>query len=480
MQDLVIGIDCGTTALKGVLCDAQGRVLALAQRDIALLTPAPGHAEQDPDAVWQALCEVVRTLSAQCNGRMAALCIGAQAGSIIPAGANACPVHPMITFLDGRAIGIVDAWTKNGNRDVIREITGWGLQVGQPLMSMVWLREHCPDVFAHAAKFIGPHDDLVHRLTGKLVSNASCGAQMPLIERETGQWSERIATMAGIRTSQLPALQPPGSVIGELLPEVADQLNLPRNALVINGGQDHCCEALALGMVAPGKLMLATGTAWVITGIADSADMMHLPAQMDLNAHVVPQRWTMSTYMGGFGAIVEWWLRSVPVVVQDRYTLLEQALNETPAGSNHLLFLPESVRRTTSQFIGLTLKHTWHDMTRAIIEGAAYEVRRNVDALRAADFPMHELHMLGGAAKNAAWVQLMADVLNVPIRGCDDSYLGAKGAAMLAGAGASLFELNSESFNRFSALMNASQPNPTTHAVYNEHYAAWLNAAHPT
>jgi xylulokinase len=476
MQDLLIGMDCGTTAMKGVLCDAQGRVLAQAQRDIALMTPAPARAEQDPDAVWHALCEVIRALSAKSDGRVRALCIGAQAGSIIPAGANAQPIHPMITFLDGRSAGVVDAWTRNGHRDAIREITGWGLQVGQPLMSIAWLREHRPEVFARAATFIEPHDDLVHRLTGRLISNASCGAQMPLIDRETGGWSERIAAMAGLRTAQLPALQPSGSVIGEVLPSVADQLNLPRNTQVINGGQDHCCEALALGMVVPGRLMLATGTAWVITGIADSADIATLPAQMDLNAHVVPQRWTISTYMGGFGAIVEWWLRGVPVPVPDRYALLAQALQTAPAGSNGLLFLPESVRLARSQFANLSLKHTWHDMTRAIIEGAAFEVRRNVDALRNANFPVHELHMLGGAAKNAAWVQLMADVLDVPIRGCDDAFLGAKGAAMLAGAGAGRLALNDDTFDAFSVSMNAMSPNPANVALYNDHFSAWQHA----
>jgi xylulokinase len=310
-----------------------------------------------------------------------------------------------------------------------------------------------------------------------LISNASCGAQMPLIERENGKWSERVTGMAGIHIAQLPALQLSGSVVGEVLPDVAASLNLSRSTLVINGGQDHCCEALSLGMVEPGKLMLATGTAWVITGIADSADISRMPTQMDLNAHVVPQRWTMSSYMGGFGAIVEWWLRSVPVAVQDRYALLEQALVNAPAGSNNLLFLPESVSRQTSQFIDLSLKHTWHDMMRSIVESAAFEVRSNVDALRKANFPVHELHMLGGAAKNAAWVQLMADVLNVPIRGCDDATLGAKGAAMLAGAGAGLLKLNSDMFERFSVSMGAAQPHPTKHAIYNEHYAAWLNTS---
>jgi len=192
---------------------------------------------------------------------------------------------------------------------------------------------------------------------------------------------------------------------------------------------------------------LATGTAWVITGIADTPEIGGIPPQMDLNAHVLPDRWTISTYMGGFGATVEWWLNAAPrnfaprdvSINTDKYALLEQALDESPLGAAGLRFLPESQTRSASQFNQLKLSHTWADMTRAIVEGVAYEVGAMIDALRESHLPVDALYMLGGAARSRHWPQVLAEITGVPIYPCDNAYLGAFGAAMLAGMGANVY-----------------------------------------
>lgn len=467
-SDFLIGIDCGTTALKGVLCGANGEEIARAQRPIPLRTPHPGWAEQDPEDVWHALCDVVQELAAHSTGHITALSIGAQAGSIIPADESGRPIHPMITFLDTRATEIIRDWVRDGWGEVVREITGWGLQIGQPIASIAWLRLHRPDIFASARRFIGPHDDLVHRLTGTLISNVSCGAQMPMIDRRTGTWSSDIATCVGLTTDHFASLGTSGSSIGNVLPEVADALGLPHATLIVNGGQDHACEALALGLTEPGGLMLATGTAWVITGIADSPEIAGIPSQMDLNAHVVPQRWTISTYMGGFGAVVEWWLNTSPIGYEDHYALLEDAIAASPPGSNGARFQPESQRRTASQFSGLKLSHRWHDLTRAVVEGIALEVREAIDSLRRSNLPVHALYMLGGAARTPGWSRMLADVTGVSIYVCDDAFLGARGAAILAGLGAGIYSSAARAQPYFAPFAQPIHPDLNTHARYND------------
>jgi xylulokinase len=122
----------------------------------------------------------------------------------------------------------------------------------------------------------------------------------------------------------------------------------------------------------------------------------------------------------------------MPAPGADKYAALENALSTSPPGANGLRFTPESQARSASAFDGLKLSHTWDDMTRAIVEGAAADVRGMVDALRAADLPVRALHMLGGAARSAAWRKTLADVTGVPIRASQDAFLGARGAAMLA------------------------------------------------
>lgn len=467
---LLIGIDCGTTALKGVLCRADGTELARAQAPIPLITPHPGWAEQDPDAVWAALCAVVRALTAQAGGPIAALSIGAQAGSIIPANARGEPVSPMITFLDTRAADLVAEWRRTGWGEIVRERTGWGLQIGQPLASIAWLRAHRPEVFTAAALFIGPHDDLARRLTGRVLSTPSCVAQIPLLDRRSGDYALEIAAGVGLRREHLPTLAESGSVIGPALPEVADALGLARDTLIVTGGQDHACEALALGLIEPGGLILSTGTAWVITGVTDRPDLAAIPPQMDLNAHVTPARWTISAYMGGFGAVIAWWLRAQPADAApgnetDKYTRLERVLEQCAPDEQSPFFFPESQRRAASAFAGLRLSHSWEVMTGAVVEGIAFETRRMVEALRAAQLPVHTLYMLGGAARSAGWTRALADTLGIPIRPCDDTCLGARGAAILAGVGAGLYTSAAQAWPAFAPRFTETAPDPAQHAV---------------
>lgn len=461
-----IGIDCGTTALKGVLCRADGAELARAHHAIPLLTPSAGWAEQDPDAVWDALREVVRALTARADAPITALSIGAQAGSIIPADARGQPIYPMITFLDMRTADLVAEWRRAGWSEAVRERTGWGLQIGQPLASIAWLRAHRPAVFEAAGMFIGPHDDLTRRLTGRAIGNPSCAAQIPLIDRRSGDYALDIAASVGLRREHLPALAASGSVIGPALPDVADALGLSRDTLIVTGGQDHACEALALGLIEPGGLMLSTGTAWVITGIADTPDLSAIPPQMDLNAHVAPERWTISTYMGGFGAVIGWWLATAPGGEADKYARLERALETFAPDEQSPFFFPESQRRPVSSFAGLRLSHQWDDMTRAVVEGIAFETRRMIDALRAAQLPAHTLYMLGGAARSRGWARALADVLNVPIRACDDTYLGARGAAILAGLGAGVYASAAQAWPGFAPHFEETAPDPARQAIF--------------
>ncbi|MCS7060430.1 MAG: FGGY family carbohydrate kinase [Anaerolineae bacterium] len=474
----LIGIDCGTTAVKGVLCRADGTELARAQHTIPLLTPNPGWAEQDPEAVWAALCDVVRALTARADAPITALSIAAQAGSIIPADAHGRPIYPMITFLDTRAAGLVAAWQRDGWSETVRDHTGWSLQIGQPIASIAWLRAHRPDVFAAAGLFIEPHDDLVRRLTGRVIGNPSCAAQIPLIDRRNGDYALEIAAAVGLAAHSLPPLAASGSAIGPAKPDVAEALGLSRDTLIVTGGQDHACEALALGLIDPGGLMLSTGTAWVITGIADCADLSAIPRQMDLNVHVAPQRWTISTYMGGFGAVLAWWLSGAPGNPHDPYARLEHALEMHTPDRQNPYFLPESQQRPASAFAGLRLSHRWDDMACAVVEGIAFETRRMIDALRAAALPVQTLYMLGGAARSSRWARTLADVLDTPIRACDDTYLGARGAAILAGLGAGVLPSIAQAWPGFAPHVEESTPDPTRQAAYQarfERYCALSN-----
>ncbi|NJN97577.1 MAG: hypothetical protein HC875_27615 [Anaerolineales bacterium] len=150
--------------------------------------------------------------------------------------------------------------------------------------------------------------------------------------------------------------------------------------------------------------------------------------------------------MGGFGATVEWWLNGVwqnvepqpPLSRADLYAAMNRALAQTQPGSNNLLFLP--VHTAYGGFAGLRLDHSRADMSRAILEGCAFELRGALEDMRRANLPVERLWMAGGATRSPVWTRILADVTGVPLTLTEYAHWSALGAAILAGWGAGVFE----------------------------------------
>jgi xylulokinase len=282
----------------------------------------------------------------------------------------------------------------------------------------------------------------------------------------------------------LARLEPAGTIVGKITPEVSRLTGLSDETPVVNGGHDQCCTALAMGMMSPGKVMLATGTAWVITGIVETPSVNAIPSTMNLNYHVAPQRWTISQLLGGFGASVEWCLRQCwqsanPDTALPRaelYTHFDNAVAQSKPGCNGLLFMPLG---GTSQggFVGLRLDHTRTDMSRAVLEGAAFELRWALESIQQAGLPVEHLWVAGGATHSPVWPQILADVSGVPISLTQYAQWPALGAAILAGTGAGIFETLEEGIDRFQKSPRRIMPDENLTQFYSERFAAYKQTA---
>ncbi len=493
MQDAILGLDIGTNSTKAILFDLSGRELAVAQQGYRLHTPQSGWAEEDPDEVWQAALTALQQIASAAAGQwhIRALAMAAQSGSLIPCRADGTAVYPMITWLDSRTEELVKQWQEAGREARIRKLSGWSLFPGLPFPNIAWLGQFQPDVFARTERFLGVLDFMNYRLTGQFCTDFSAGAEMQLVDVAASHWSDELAEIVGITPDQLAQLAPAGTVIGPITAEVSQRTGLPPGTLVVNGGHDQCCAALGMGMTEPGKLMLASGTAWVINAITTSPDVTAAPASMNLSYHVAPQRWTISQLLGGFGATVEWWLRenlqpAAPEQVLDRRHLFAQfddLIRHSPPGSNGLLFLPLgggaqlAESRPGGGFIGLRLDHTRADMARAVLEGVAFEVRWALDTVRQAGLPVEQVWLSGGASQSPVWPQILADVTGLPFTLTGYGNWPALGAAVLAGTGVGLFESLAEGIGRLQPPGRQVVPAEAQRAFYNERLAAYQQAS---
>lgn len=480
----LLGIDIGTTSTKAVLFAENGSELARAtSKPYHMLSPKPGWMEQDPEEIWQAVLGVLKHVMAQVeNVQVAAVCIAAQSGSLLPANAPGDPVYNLITWMDGRTEGLVARWKASGLQEDVKRLSGWSLYPGLPLPTIAWLRENDPQTFAMSQHYFSVNDYIAHRLTGEMVSNPSNAGGMQLVDIRTGHWSDELCALAGIQPDQLSHMQPAGVVIGEIKAEVCAATGLTPGTPLVNGGHDQVITALGLGITDPGKLLLACGTAWVFTGVTDASAMSRIPVPLDLNHHVTPQRWTVSQSLGGLGASLEWWVgQAWQGERAKRFASLDRELAETQSRGN-LFFIPltgghdDPATTHPGGFVGLQLAHNRADMAWAIMESAGFELRWVLEALRSSQMPVERLWMVGGAADSPHWPAILANITGVPIRLPAYDNWPALGAALLAGVGVGIYDYLPDALAHFGRPAREIQPQTGMKAFYDGNFAAYQAA----
>lgn len=499
MEELILGIDIGTASTKVIAFDLMGAQVASASRPYPLLAPRPGWVEQDAELVWRALLEALAEVGSRTTGhRIVALALAAQAGSIIPADEAGDPVHPMITWLDRRTDELVARWRQDGTAERIRQRSGWHPFPGLPLPVIAWLRVERPDVHARSRRYLGVADFLIHRLTGQFATDLSAACEILMVGLDSAEWDAELCAIGGVDPAMQSALGWAGRIIGPITPAVAEATGLSTDTLVVAGGGDQPCACLGMGMTAPGRVALATGTAWVITAITATPRLDQIPPTMDLSFHAAPGRWTVSQFLGGFGATVDWWLQQTwesPVPgqahgVKALYRYLDAALQDSVPGSHGLLFTPLGGPSQLpgaaigGVLAGLQLAHTRADMARAILEGCGFEVRWALDQLQQSALPTTELWIAGGASASPVWPQILADISGVPIvlaGYADDRRFdvpwAALGAAALAGWGAGVFPTLEDALARLQPPVRCLTPNEALADLYAERFAAYRRLA---
>jgi xylulokinase len=448
------------------------------------LTPRPGWVEQAPEELWQAVLGALRDVMVQVesNVQVAGICMAAQSGSLLPADAQGNPVYNLITWMDGRTEALVARWKKTGVQEKVKPVSGWSLYPGLPLPTIAWLRKNDPQTFSTAQHYFSVNDFITYRLTGKRVSNPSNSGGMQLIDIHTADWHTDLCDLAGVTADQLSQIQTAGSIIGEVRPEICQETGLSSGSVVVNGGHDQVIAALGLGIIDPGKLLLACGTAWVFTGVTNTPDTARIPPSLDLNFHIPPQGWTISQSLGGLGASLEWWLQQAwSGDRQERFAALDRALSKTHRKYG-LFFIPltgghdDPATTRPGGFVGLQLTHKRADMARAIMESAGYELRWALKALKNAQMPVECLWMIGGAANSPHWPEILANITGTPIRLPDYDNWPALGAALLAGVGVGVFQNIEAALLHFGRPVREIEPAAEWIGLYEENFAVYQTA----
>jgi len=442
----LLGIDVGTTACKVAAFSVEGEPIAAASVEYDVQRRQPGWAELDSLAVWAQIKRAIQQVAAQCSADpVQALAVSSLGEAMVPVTRERQVLGPSILNFDVRGEEYLPALRQALPDEHLYRINGNTLGNHYSLTKLKWLKEHQPDLYQQADKFLLWGSFVSFMLGAEPVVDYSLANRTLLFDLDRGNWSEEIVSLAGLDRGKLPDIAPAGTVIGSVAAGVAAEVGLPPNVTIVAGAHDQCANALGCGVIGEGQAVYGMGTFLCITPVFSERREPALMLKRGLNTehHAVPGRFVTFIYNQG-GSCVKWFRdtfaalehRQAQAQGRDVYTDL---FAEIPSEPSSVLVRPDFTAASPGVISGLRLETSRGDILKGILEGTTFDLKEAVEALPPTGIHIADFRVVGGGSKSDAWVQICADILGRPFVRPQVREAGALGAAILAGVGRGVF-----------------------------------------
>ena len=432
---MYVGLDAGTSVVKAVALDDDGGAIAVASRPTRTLTPAPGHQEQDLEAVIAAAAGAIREVVAAAGTQPDLIGLTGQGDGVWLLDAAGNAVRPPILWSDARAVAITEQLIDSGLAERLFRRNGNALFPGAAAPILSWLRTHEPDVLARAATAASCDGAIFQRLTGRRQTDPS-DASLPFLDMRSWQYDEETIALCGMTDLRhlLPPVEPDRASLAPLTGVGAALTGLPAGLPVHAGPYDIPSTMIGAGITKPGQGLIILGTTLACGVLIDEYRTDGAVAGLTF-CMPEPDRWgrVMAAMVGT--PVLEW---ALTMVGADR-TELDALLSASEPGANGvsaLPFLSPAGERAPfldplarGELAGVSLESTRADIVRAVCEGIAHAARH---CLEAAGHTGGEVMLCGGGARSPVWRQILADVLGRPLLLARPPEVGARGAVMAA------------------------------------------------
>jgi xylulokinase len=485
-MEYILAHDVGTTGTKAVLVSPSGEVAATAYAPYPTSYPRPLWAEQDPADWWKAVGQTARAVLDRAQVPASAvmgLTFATQMLDIIALDAQRELLGTCISWLDCRA-GEEARWVMGrlGGPSIFAALVGATITGKDMLPKYVWLKRHAPEVYARTKTFIDCTGYLMLRATGRLVFEWTTASVTGLFDLKSKSWDTGLMRFFGLERSKFPDLVGSTSQVGGLTAEAARELGLREGTPVIAGAGDGPCAAVGAGAVGEGEGHMCLGTSGIVgvmtrrkvTGKRGLATIQSTDAAKNL----------LIGEMETCGECLNWGARVLYGREADAaaFSLMDADVDATPPGAGGLLFAPwmygercpVSDERARAGFINLGANHSRREMTRAIYEGVAFNLRWILESVQSLyGFACPSLRVIGGGAKGRPWLRIIADVTGRQLEPTlQPQEAAAVGAALVGGVGLGLYPTIEATRN----VIRPSQvvaPDNGQHEAYTQAYRAF-------
>ena len=478
----LLGIDLGTSSVKVLVADENGKILSGGSADYPLLTPKPGRVEQDPHDWWQAAVMAVRQAMTGLKGDPSLDGIGISGqmhGAVLLDHADHI-LNPAVIWPDQRSLPQVKEITDLIGRERLIEITGSPAATGFQAATLLWFQQNQRDVWRKTRRVLLPKDYLRWRMTGEFATDPSDAAGTLLLDGRNRTWSLHLLEQLHIESRFMPPIHPSLGEAGKLQLEAAAEMGLFSGTPVVVGAADTACSLLGAGMTASSDLLLTISTGGQLITPAKSFLFDRHGRLYTFCSALEPDSQQAGWYLMGAtlsaGQSLRWLRDSIfNMRTAEAYPQMIAWAEQARIGADGLIFTPyllgersplmDSQARGT--FVGLTIRHGRAELVRAVLEGVVYSLYEMYLLLVENGLQPERVLLAGGGARSRFWMQLVADIFGLPVEKVAVEEQSAYGAALLAGAGIGLFDVV-QGAQDWAKVDVQADPNWKAHAQYQE------------
>ena len=470
---LYIGVDLGTSSVKLLLMDSDGRIRNIVSREYPISFPHPGWSEQNPEDWYRETLEGIRILTEGFDKtQISGISFGGQMHGLVTLDVEDHVIRPAILWNDSRSVQETAYLNEVIGKEKLSAYTANIAFAGFTAPKILWMRNHEPELFGRIKKIMLPKDYLSYRLTGVFASDYSDASGMLLMDVENKCWSEEMMKICGIERGQLPDLFESYDTIGTVKSDVAREIGLPENVKVIAGAGDNAAAAIGTGTVGEGRCNISLGTSGTIfisshTFRKDTNNALHAFAHEDGHYHLMG-------CMLSAASCNKWWMEDI----LDTKEFSKEQEEIFTLGENRVFYLPYLMGERSPHndpyargtFIGMTMDTTRKDMTQAVLEGVLYGLRDSLEVARSLGLSIEKTKICGGGAKSLLWKKMAANILNVKVEIAKNEEGPALGGAILAAVGCGEFENVEQAVSKIVKVVETIEPEKELVEKYEKGY----------
>lgn len=470
---LYIGIDLGTSAVKLLLMEGNGKILKTVNREYPLEFPKPGWSQQNPDDWFKKTIDGLKELLTDCDkSKVAGMSFGGQMHGLVLLDKNDNVIRPAILWNDGRTVKENDYLNEVITREVLSKYTANISFTGFTASKIMWIKNNEPDNFEKISKIMLPKDYLAYKLSGVHCTDVSDASGTLFFDVKNRCWSKEMCSICGIKEEWLPKIYESYEAVGTVKEAIADELLISSSVIVAAGAGDNAAAAVGTGTVKNGSCNISLGTSGTIFISSDKFGVDKNNALHSF-AHANGKYHLMGCMLSA-ASCNKWWLEDI---LGTKDYSGEQA-DIKGLGDNHIYFLPYLMGERSPHndpsargvFIGLTMDSTREDMTLAVLEGVAFALRDSLEVAKSLGVDIRRTKICGGGAKSQLWKRIIANVMNLKVDVLEGEEGPAMGGAILAAVACKEYRDVEEAAEKLVKVIDTVEPEEELVKKYEERY----------